>query len=79
MCAECHQIPCHPCCPNAPEPKSIYICECCRESICEGDDYLEIDCGYYHEECVKENALKILIEVCGARKGKAEELEDNWY
>lgn len=79
MCAECHQTPCHPCCPNAPEPQSIYTCESCGEAICEGDDFLEVNGVYYHDECAKDNALEILIEVFGARKGTAELQGDDWY
>ncbi len=79
MCAECHQTPCHPRCPNAPEPKAIFICESCGEAICEGDDAYEIGGAYYHEECAEDNALEILVELFDARKFTAEPQEDGWY
>lgn len=27
MCAECHRTPCHPMCPNAPEPPKVCDCD----------------------------------------------------
>lgn len=49
MCDICRQTPCHPCCPNAPDPVAIYTCKYCGEDIVEGDEYVEIDGDYYHE------------------------------
>ena len=54
MCRECHQIPCHPSCPNAPEPKHVYICSGCGESICEGDDYFDIMGEQFCERCIED-------------------------
>lgn len=53
MCQECHQSPCHPRCPNAPEPKAVFICSGRGEEIFEGDDYWDILGEQFCEECIK--------------------------
>lgn len=72
MCSECHMSPCHPRCPNAPEPPKVYTCKICGEPIVEGDEYYEMDAEFYHEECFEDNAVQILMDECGAMKGTAE-------
>ena len=52
MCEFCHQSICPPRCPNADEPKVVYRCSHCGESITAGERYAEIDGDYYHEECL---------------------------
>lgn len=37
MCSLCRQFPCHPRCPNAPEPVPLMRCKECGEGIYEGD------------------------------------------
>nr|DAM27868.1 MAG TPA: protein of unknown function (DUF2175) [Caudoviricetes sp.] len=54
MCSECWQIPCHPQCPNAPEPHHVFICSGCGRSIYEGDDYWEVLGEQFCEECIRE-------------------------
>lgn len=77
MCDVCLQTPCHPRCPNAPEPPTVYTCKHCGEGIVAGDDYYEFDGDYYHEDCFSDSAVAILLEQCGATRGTAE--EDDWY
>ena len=72
MCAECRRTPCDPRCPNAPDPPAVYTCKYCSEDIVVGDDFVELDGDYYHEECFTDNAANILLEQYGARKGVAE-------
>ena len=36
MCDVCHMTPCHPRCPNAPEPPKVYTCKYCGEAIVDG-------------------------------------------
>ena len=48
MCEICGQDPCHPRCPNAPEPKEVHICSECLEGIYPGDRFYE-SCGSYDE------------------------------
>lgn len=38
MCNECRQMPCHPLCPNAPEPKVRGRCRQCEKEMRE--DYV---------------------------------------
>ncbi len=52
MCSVCHQIPCLPGCPNAPDPPSVYICSGCSKEIYEGDDYWDVMGEQFCEECI---------------------------
>lgn len=54
MCEECRQNPCHPRCPNAPEPQPVYICDKCDEGIYDGETVYELDGRHYCEYCVDE-------------------------
>lgn len=51
MCEICKQLPCHPRCPNASEPKPIVICEECGYEIFEGEVYYKFDGQNLCEEC----------------------------
>ncbi len=53
MCSECHQIPCHPRCPNAPEPAVITNCIHCGTEIHVGEDYYDIDGEPWCYECIE--------------------------
>lgn len=55
MCMECRQNPCHPRCPNAPEPRVLFRCMDCGEGIREGDDYYDMMGEPYCESCVKQS------------------------
>lgn len=77
MCDVCRQTPCHPRCPNAPEPPTVYTCKHCGEPIVVGDEWYELDGDYYHEDCFADIAVTLLLEQCGATRGTAE--EDDWY
>jgi hypothetical protein len=52
MCSECYQNPCHPQCPNAPDPPAVYFCFSCGDSIVDGQDYFEVADETYCEDCV---------------------------
>ena len=71
MCSICGHYPCHPQCPNAPDPEAVYECASCKEPIRGGDDYFGFDGDYYHEDCFLDNAPSILVEKCGAVRGIA--------
>lgn len=47
MCEICHMTPCHPQCPNAPEPPAVYYCKVCGEPIVAGETYYEMDSEFY--------------------------------
>ena len=53
MCDMCWQTPCHPRCPNAPEPPVIHNCIHCGVKIREGDYYYDIDGEPWCENCIK--------------------------
>lgn len=72
MCELCHMTPCHPRCPNAPEPPKVYTCKYCGESIVEGDNYFELDGDQYHDECFADAAVGILTKSYGAKSAVAE-------
>lgn len=78
MCDVCRMSPCHPRCPNAPEPPKVYTCKICGEPIVEGEEYYEMDAEFYHEECFEDNAVQILMDECGAMKGTAELEGPEW-
>ena len=52
MCQECRQSPCHPRCPNAPDPQPVFICSGCGKDILDGDDYWEILGEQLCESCI---------------------------
>ena len=54
MCDVCLKSPCDPRCPNAPEPKTVFICSGCGEYILDGDDYWEILGEQFCESCIDE-------------------------
>lgn len=65
MCSVCMRVPCHPRCPNAPEPVPIYRCGKCGEGIFEGDKYYDSQKGYICEECLDDMSSGELLELVG--------------
>ena len=53
MCSLCRQFPCHPRCPNAPEPVPLMRCKECGEGIYEGDEYYDTGNGGICKECIE--------------------------
>lgn len=53
MCDMCLQFPCHPRCPNAPDPPAVYVCSGCDQEIYEGEDYFDILGEQFCENCVR--------------------------
>ena len=66
MCEECGMNPCHPRCPNAPEPVPVHECVKCGYGILAGDKFWDSPEGKICEECVDdmsaEEILKLLLE-----------------
>lgn len=54
MCDICLQRPCHPRCPNAPEPPAVTECIHCGEKIYEGDGYYNVDGEPWCEDCISD-------------------------
>lgn len=68
MCSVCRQIPCHPRCPNAPEPKLIMGCAECGDGIYAGDDYYDIGDGSgICKECMDDKSTSELMDLFGER------------
>lgn len=55
MCSECRQTPCHPRCPNAPEPIAFGYCEQCGKGL--RGDYEYFTDSYGNTFCSLECAL----------------------
>jgi hypothetical protein len=63
MCSVCLSIPCHPRCPNAPEPKPVHRCNRCGEGIYAGQKYF---CGPHEvvcESCIGEMTAMEFMEL----------------
>ena len=62
MCEVCRRIPCHPQCPNAPEPAEVYECEVCGDPICEGEYVYRLGDLTYCAECVKNGKEEVALD-----------------
>ena len=52
ICEYCKQVPHHPHCPLAPEPKTNHYCSICGNGIYDGEEYIKNDDGeYIHYDC----------------------------
>ncbi len=54
MCDICLQSPCHPRCPNAPEPPVVYECANCGGEIHEGEEAYRINGEEWCESCIED-------------------------
>ena len=61
MCSLCRQFPCHPRCPNAPEPVPLMRCKECGEGIYEGDEYYDTGNGGICKECIEDMTANGII------------------
>lgn len=68
MCEICHRSPCHPRCPNAPDPPAVFICSGCGHEIYEGEEYWDIlgeqYCTYCVDEAMTEAEHDTVCAVC---------------
>lgn len=60
MCDICLRTTCHPSCPNAPEPPSVFVCSGCGDTIYDGDDYYDVLGEQFCTECI--NGLRKVAE-----------------
>lgn len=65
MCAICRQVPCHPRCPNAPEPEPVHRCRNCGYGIFPGDEFLDSPDGCICKDCLDDMSLEELIGLFG--------------
>ena len=75
MCDICRQTPCHPRCPNAPEPKPVERCCLCGEGIYEGDEYLNTTDGCVCKDCLENFSIDQWLELIGESLTAAEREE----
>lgn len=71
MCSICLSIPCHPRCPNAPEPIAVKTCSICSAGIMEGEEYLDSDKGPICENCLSDMTTKEYLDFVGERLATA--------
>ena len=70
MCAICHNAPCHPRCPNAPEPIAVDDCYLCDKPIREGEGYFTL-CGVaICADCAETMSMRQLSDIYGAPGGE---------
>jgi hypothetical protein len=62
MCDICHRVPCHPRCPNAPDPIPVFICSGCGQDIYEGEDVYHILGEQFCERCINESRQEAMYE-----------------
>lgn len=53
MCEYCHHIPHRPGCPNAPDPRPVFVCSGCGRDIVEGDHYTDLLDEQWCDDCVR--------------------------
>lgn len=75
MCSMCLKTPCHPRCPNAPEPVAVYSCCKCGEGIFGGEKYLDSSEGKICEDCLDDMTADEWLELFGESLAIAEKEE----
>lgn len=75
MCSMCLRTPCHPRCPNAPEPVAVHRCFKCGVGIFEGEKYLDSSAGQICEDCLDDMAVEEWLELLGESLSIAEKEE----
>lgn len=75
MCAECGMNPCHPRCPNAPEPVPVHECVKCGYGILVGEKFWDSPEGKICEECVEDMSAEEILKLCGESLTEAEKEE----
>lgn len=75
MCDLCLSIPCHPRCPNAPEPAAVYSCCECGGGIQNGGKYYDSPEGYICEDCIEDMTVREFMELIGETFSTAEKEE----
>ena len=58
MCDICNFYKCPPRCPNAPEPKAVFVCSGCGGSIYDGDYYYDVLGEQFCETCIKNSKME---------------------
>ena len=61
MCDYCRKVPHDPRCPEALDPRAVFICSDCGQMILEGDTFYRVMEETYCEECME--ACREIAEV----------------
>lgn len=72
MCSVCLQNPCHPRCPNAPDPEPAAYCRVCGEPLYVGDKHFDGICM----DCLEEMTVSDWLELFGEN---IEEVKEEYY
>lgn len=75
MCSVCMSNPCHPRCPNAPEPEPVYTCNKCGYGIFDGDKFFDGPEGHICEECLDDMTTDEILEMFGEKLQTAQKEE----
>lgn len=75
MCSMCLSLPCHPRCPNAPEPVAVHRCYKCGVGIFDGEKYLDSPIGQICEDCLDDMTADEWLELFGESLAIAEKEE----
>lgn len=75
MCSVCMSNPCHPRCPNTPEPEPVYTCNKCGYGIFDGDKFFDGPEGYICEECLDDMTSDEILEMFGEKLQTAQKEE----
>ena len=75
MCSVCMSAPCHPRCPNAPEPVAVLSCCKCGDGIQIGRKYYDSPAGYVCEDCIEDMTAEEFMELIGETLSTAEREE----
>ena len=78
MCRVCMSVPCHPRCPNAPEPVEVFNCCKCGEGIQDGEKYYDSLGGYVCEDCIDDMTAREFMELIGEKFSIVEKEEFIW-
>lgn len=76
MCDICRCYPCHPRCPNAPEPATVFTCARCNGEILEGEECIEIDGEQYCEECSYDAIAEYAAEMATSHHEEEDNVEN---
>lgn len=71
MCEICRQVPCHPRCPNAPEPVPVYECTECHEGIFDDEKYFDGPNGPICSNCIDDMSASEMMELLGEEMSHA--------
>ena len=55
ICDVCMKSPCDPRCPNAPDPKPVFICSGCGDDILDGDKVWHILGEQFCKDCIDDS------------------------